>query len=135
MNLKTNKIDLKTNKIDLKKLINKYNNIMTKLLTNIDKLLNLKILNIINNTEYNVEKKEKILNYIDTNLFNLKIKLELENNNIKNILLNLINTDTNFLIIHKSLKSIELYMKEKYNSKLTEDDINNIIIKYLEDNI
>jgi hypothetical protein len=97
---------------------------------NIKKLLNLKILNIIEKLNNNDD--DNIIKFIDKKLLNLNIKLVKKNNNIKEILIYLIENDANFLIIHNNLKSIELFLKKQYKFEINEDQINDIIIEYLE---
>ena len=97
----------------------------------IQKLLNIKIIKII--SQLNISNKNNILDYINDNLLNLDKKKKDNNiNNIENKLIYLIENDCNFLIINKNLKSICLLLKNKFNYDTNENEINNILIKYIE---
>ncbi len=100
---------------------------------NITNLINIKLLNILSNIQ---KKNRKLLlnninDYVDKNLINL-IEKEKSNTDIKHILFYLLNNDGNFLLINKNLKNVEDFLKKKYNLETNEDEINNIIIEYLE---
>ena len=102
---------------------------------NVKKLININLLNILSK----IHKKNDILlnnninNYINNNLITLI--QEDNNNNIKNILFYLLNNDGNFLLINKNLKNIKDFIIKKYKLETTEEEINNIIIEYLEKRI
>lgn len=99
----------------------------------IKKLINLKLLNIlckVQKTDRNVSNNS-INNYVNKNLIKLTYEKEY-NNNIKDILLYLLNNDGNFLLIYKNLKEVEDFMKKKYNLETNEEELNNIIIEYIE---
>ena len=103
-------------------------------MNNIKQFLNLKILNIVE--KLNNNKKENIINYIDNEILNLDIKfLKKTNNNVKDKLIYLLENDTNFLILSKNLKNIELFLKNECKIETNEDEINDIIINYLESNL
>tara|TARA_Y100000741_G_C18247637_1_gene556097 strand:- start:51 stop:353 length:303 start_codon:yes stop_codon:yes gene_type:complete len=96
-------------------------------MSTISKILNLKILNICEKIEEDVEE------YIDKNIIKLKIKLNKKDNTIKEKLLYLLENDTNFLILNKNLYDIQKSLKNLYNeSNINIEEINDIIIEYLE---
>ncbi len=101
----------------------------------IKNLINVKLLNILYNIQENNRKlpNNNIKGYVDKKIINL-IE-DKEYNNVKEILFYLLNNDGNFLLINKNLKSVEDFIKKKYNLETNEDEINNIIIEYLEKRI
>tara|TARA_Y100000589_G_C27048153_1_gene586111 strand:- start:666 stop:980 length:315 start_codon:yes stop_codon:yes gene_type:complete len=101
----------------------------------IKNLLNIKLLNILSNIQENNRTlpNNNIKVYVDKNIINL-IE-DKEYNNVKEILFYLLNNDGNFLLINKNLKSVEDFIKKKYNLETNQDEINNIIIEYLEKRI
>ena len=98
----------------------------------IKNLLNLKLLNILSNIQRNNHNllTSNINNYVSKNLINLNKNKEYDN--IREILLYLLSNDGNFLLVNKNLKDIEIFVKKKYNLETNEDEINNIIIEFLE---
>ena len=102
----------------------------------IKNLLNAKLLNILSNIQENNRTlpNNNIKGYVDKNIINL-IEDNESNNNLKEILFYLLNNDGNFLLINKNLKSVEDFVKKKYNLETNEDELNNIIIEYLEKRI
>ena len=101
----------------------------------IKNLLDLKLLNILSNIQRNNHNllTSNINNYVSKNLINLSENKEYDN--IREILLYLLNNDGNFLLVNKNLKDIENFVKKKYNLETNEDEINNIIIEFLEKRI
>ena len=101
----------------------------------IKNLLNLKLLNILSNIQRNNHNllTSNIDNYVSKNLINLNKNKEYDN--IREILLYLLSNDGNFLLVNKNLKDIENFVKKKYNLETNEDEINNIIIEFLEKRI
>lgn len=101
----------------------------------IKNLLNLKLLNVLSNIQRNNRNllSSNINNYVSKNLINLSENKEFDN--IKEILLYLLNNDGNFLLVNKNLKDIEIFVKKKYELETNEDEINNIIIEFLEKRI
>ena len=98
----------------------------------IKNLLNLKLLNILSNIQRNNHNllTSNINNYVSKNLINLNKNKEYDN--VREILLYLLSNDGNFLLVNKNLKDIEIFIKKKYNLETNEDEINNIIIEFLE---
>ena len=98
-------------------------------LSNIEKIINYKLLKIF----YNIEEYEDIIKYIDKDINKNIIRINNINNNvnIKNEINYLLNNDANFLIVHKSLESIKIFIEKKYKTKIEVDEINDIIIEYL----
>ena len=78
----------------------------------IKNLLNLKLLNILSNIQRNNRKLSgnNINDYVDKNL--IKLIETKEYNNVKEILLYLLNNDGNFLLINKNIKDIEQFIKK-----------------------
>lgn len=99
---------------------------MRTLKENIKNIIKEKISNLL----IKLNKKD-INNYVEENI----IKLNLTRNNIKEQLLYLLENDANFLIIFNSLNSIRNFIEKKYNIKSNEDEINDIIIDYLNNTI
>lgn len=100
---------------------------------NIKNLINLNLLNILSKIKIkdsNLSKND-ISSYVNKNLLNL-----IENDkDVKKILFNLLNNDGNFLLVNKSLNDIKNFIIKKYYIEVNEEEINNIIILYLESNI
>ena len=98
----------------------------------IKNLLNLKLLNILSNIQRNNHNllTSNINNYVSKNLINLNKNKEYDN--VREILLYLLSNDGNFLLVNKNLKDIEIFIKKKYKLETNEDEINNIIIEFLE---
>ena len=105
--------------------------IKISIMDKIKNLLNLKLLNILSNIQRNNRKLSgnNINDYVDKNL--IKLIETKEYNNVKEILLYLLNNDGNFLLINKNIKDIEQFIKKKYDLETNEDEINNIIIEFL----
>ena len=102
---------------------------------NIKKLINLNLLNIIYKIKDNENKlsNNDIKNYVNDNLINLIDNNNNSNsNNIKEILYYLLENDGNFLLVNKNLKEVENFIKKKYNLETNKEELNNIIIEYLE---
>jgi len=101
----------------------------------IKNLLNLKLLNILSNIQRNNHNLLtcNINNYVSKNLINLNKNNKYDN--VREILLYLLSNDGNFLLVNKNLKDIEIFIKKKYNLETNEDEINNIIIEFLEKRI
>ena len=101
----------------------------------IKNLLNLKLLNILSNIQRNNHNllTSNINNYVSKNLINLNKNKEYDN--VREILLYLLSNDGNFLLVNKNLKDIEIFIKKKYKLETNEDEINNIIIEFLEKRI
>lgn len=101
----------------------------------IKNLLNLKLLNVLSNIQRNNHNllTSDINNYVSKNLINLSENKEYDN--IREILLYLLSNDGNFLLVNKNLKDIEIFVKKKYKLETNEDEINNIIIEFLEKRI
>tara|TARA_Y100000741_G_scaffold181886_1_gene138228 strand:- start:3033 stop:3347 length:315 start_codon:yes stop_codon:yes gene_type:complete len=101
----------------------------------IKNLLNFKLLNILSNIQRNNHNllTSNINNYVSKNLINLNKNKEYDN--VREILLYLLSNDGNFLLVNKNLKDIEIFIKKKYKLETNEDEINNIIIEFLEKRI
>lgn len=101
----------------------------------IKNLLNLKLLNVLSNIQRNNRNllTSNINNYVSKNLINLSENKEFDN--VREILLYLLSNDGNFLLVNKNLKDIEIFVKKKYKLETNEDEINNIIIEFLEKRI
>lgn len=101
----------------------------------IKNLLNLKLLNVLSNIQRNNRNllTSNINNYVSKNLIKLSENKEFDN--IREILLYLLNNDGNFLLVNKNLKDIQIFVKKKYELETNEDEINNIIIEFLEKRI
>ena len=101
----------------------------------IKNLLNSKLLNILSNIQRNNRNllNSNINNYVNKNL--IKLSENKEFYNVREILLYLLSNDGNFLLVNKNLKDIEIFVKKKYELKTNEDEINNIIIEFLENRI
>lgn len=101
----------------------------------IKNLLNLKLLNVLSNIQRNNRNllNSNINNYVSKNLINLSENKEFDN--VREILLYLLSNDGNFLLVNKNLKDIEIFVKKKYKLETNEDEINNIIIEFLEKRI
>ena len=98
----------------------------------IKNLLNFKLLNILSNIQRNNHNllTSNINNYVSKNLINLNKNKEYDN--VREIILYLLSNDGNFLLVNKNLKDIEIFIKKKYKLETNEDEINNIIIEFLE---
>lgn len=101
----------------------------------IKNLLNLKLLNVLSNIQRNNRNllTSNINNYVSKNLIKLSENKEFDN--VREILLYLLSNDGNFLLVNKNLKDIEIFVKKKYDLETNEDEINNIIIEFLEKRI
>ena len=101
----------------------------------IKNLLNLKLLNVLSTIQRNNHNllTNNINNYVNKKLINLTENKEYDN--IREILLYLLSNDGNFLLVNKNLKDIEIFVKKKYKLETNEDEINNIIIEFLEKRI
>ena len=98
----------------------------------IKNLLNFKLLNILSNIQRNNHNllTSNINNYVSKNLINLNKNKEYDN--VREIILYLLSNDGNFLLVNKNLKDKEIFIKKKYKLETNEDEINNIIIEFLE---
>ena len=101
----------------------------------IKNLLNLKLLNVLSNIQKNNRNllTSNINNYVSKNLIKLNENKKFDN--VREILLYLLSNDGNFLLVNKNLKDIEIFVKKKYELETNEDEINNIIIEFLEKRI
>ena len=105
---------------------------------NIKKLINLNLLNVVYKIKHkeNISLNNEVKNYINNNLINLIDNNNINNNNnLKEILYYLLNNDGNFLLVNKNLKEVENFIKKKYNLETNKEELNNIIIEYLEKDI